>query len=358
MNFSEILHNTMSVQSKSHDTSRMQKYLVRFARRNGIEVHNDGGNIYMTKGETDFYPCIVAHTDTVHSVIEDFIVVPEEGNLFGWDRKKKKQVGCGGDDKVGIALALWFMYTYPACKAAFFRDEEVGCMGSAVADLTFFDDVSFVIQADRRGDRDMVNRVYSETLFNEEFEEAASDIIKRYGRKTTTGALTDVYKLRSKGMKVASMNLSCGYYLPHTDKEYVIIEDVIDTRDFMHDLFQELGDRQWEFPKSYVSTYTYSGRNYVGSKWKSNYGLPILDSGEEETEEPEPDDEGGEDDFYIDVASYCRANAEIHYVGDDFFKDPERCPLCSDRSVNYDDSTDLWYCDNCMSFVKSLATVD
>ena len=42
-------------------------------------------------------------------------------------------------------------------KVVFFREEETGCKGSSEAVMSFFDDVRFVIQPDRKGNSDPVS---------------------------------------------------------------------------------------------------------------------------------------------------------------------------------------------------------
>ena len=197
----ELLHNTLSVQSVSGQTDRMHRYIRRFAHKLGnVDVFEDNGNLYLIKGVADIYPCIVAHTDTVHKVIDNFVVNFKDGSYVGKDRDTGQPHGCGGDDKVGIAIALHALTQYDAIKIAFFRDEEVGCLGSQQAMMTFFDDCAFVIQCDRRGNRDVVRSVYGLHLYDDTFSAALAPFLARHGFVETTGALTDVYTLRRNGL--------------------------------------------------------------------------------------------------------------------------------------------------------------
>ena len=54
-------------------------------------------------------------------------------------------------------------------KLAFFVDEEIGCVGSSNANMKFFDDVSFVLQADRQGYEDVAVDIYGIEMFGGEF---------------------------------------------------------------------------------------------------------------------------------------------------------------------------------------------
>ena len=266
MNFKEVLHNTLSVQSHTGQTQMMNTYIKRFANKiPGVDIQTDNGNIYISKGEAEVYPCLVSHTDTVHSLEDKFAVLKQDGVYFGWNGQE--QCGVGGDDKVGVAMCLWFLQELPAIKVAFFRDEESGCTGSRLADINFFDDVSFVVQCDRKGYGDVVNSIMGVRLFDDDFAESIQHLLTIYNRNITTGMMTDVWKLRTLGLEVASMNLSCGYYNPHSSKEIVHEGHVILTRDFIHDMIEECGHKRW-----IVSTPTKSP--YSLQEYSRNYSIP------------------------------------------------------------------------------------
>ena len=84
-------------------------------------------NIYCTKGETETYPCVVAHTDTVHN--NTYIDVRTElkenskgvlKEAYKGYNKIGKPTGIGGDDKAGVFACLTLLTELPVLKAAFF----------------------------------------------------------------------------------------------------------------------------------------------------------------------------------------------------------------------------------------------
>ncbi|MES4791697.1 MAG: hypothetical protein C4321_00755 [Chloroflexota bacterium] len=239
----------------------MHNAITEYARRANATVVISAGNIYVTKGKAETYPCIIAHTDTVHPPIpdRDFSVRSYQGIFYGWDRRWHRQVGCGGDDKVGIFLALDALRHLPAVKAAFFRDEEVGCLGSLVADLTFFDDVEFVLQFDRRGYGEIVTRIGNTELCGEDFLNELRPLLKRHDWQEVNGLLTDVLALKERGLAVSAVNIACGYYRPHTDGEYVVIDDVRRVRHVMYEMIDVLAGRRWSHHV------TYGGREHPRS---------------------------------------------------------------------------------------------
>lgn len=322
-----LLHNTLSIQSAPHESERMNRYLRRFARRHNIAFVEDNGNIYMKKGEAEIYPCVVAHTDTVHPIISDFVVNYRDGVYSGKNRSTGVQYGVGGDDKVGIAVALHFLLHADAIKVAFFRDEEIGCVGSSQARMDFFHDCSFVAQADRRGNRDIVHAIGNVSLYNEEFSDAISPYLALFGFSETSGALTDVYKLKTKGLDIACFNLSAGYYDPHTDKETVVASDVDNVVHFLEALIDNLGDRRWESEMSLQSTYSLAYPRYISNI----YGVGV------EEEEDDIDDN--------DIEDYIRRWVRIDKSAIDV------CPQCGGTQTDYDDSVGFYWCHSCGDYV-------
>ena len=67
--------------------------------------------------------------------------------------------GLGADDKNGIWIALKCLEQFPVLKIAFFKEEEIGCGGSSVADMSFFKDCRYCIQADRKGSSDLITSI-------------------------------------------------------------------------------------------------------------------------------------------------------------------------------------------------------
>lgn len=330
MNFKEILHNTLSVQSKTGQTEMMNNYIKRFVKKiPEASLRFDMGNIYITKGEADVYPCIIAHTDTVHSILSKFAVLKQDGVYFAWDGSQ--QVGVGGDDKVGIALALWFLQEKPNMKIAFFKDEEIGCKGSTHADMQFFDDVAFVLQADRMNYSDVVSSIMGVKLFGEEFTDAITPFVEKYGRTIGTGGMTDVWKLRNKGLEVASMNMSCGYYRPHSDREIVLEDHVLLTRDFINDMIEACGHKRWVFEEEVQSVYALSTH--------SRFTPKVLSDSEEEEE----DEDDLEDNFFAS------------YGYDSDFKDSVTIDLCEEcgqhGSVIWDTTEHRLFCMVCQTHI-------
>jgi putative aminopeptidase FrvX len=73
----EHLKEVLSIPTKTYQEELMIEYLVNYLSTKGYDYKvQENGNIYVTKGVADYYPCVIAHTDTVHSITE--MVVREE----------------------------------------------------------------------------------------------------------------------------------------------------------------------------------------------------------------------------------------------------------------------------------------
>lgn len=137
MNVNNLIE-VLSIQTCSNDVVGMNNYIEkRLSEISGCNYYIKDGNIYATKGYANYFPCIVAHTDTVHEIVKNLTVIRIGENLTGFNAVMMEQTGIGGDDKVGIHIALECLEKFENIKVAFFRDEEIGCAGSYDADVSF-----------------------------------------------------------------------------------------------------------------------------------------------------------------------------------------------------------------------------
>jgi putative aminopeptidase FrvX len=267
------------VQTISRKTENMRAHIHAYVE--GLKdptisiIEDKENNIYIVKGDgvlvdnKPYYPCVVAHTDTVHTMVKHPAVYSCGDNLFAFDAENMCQIGTGGDDKVGIFIALWLLQTCSSIKIAFFVDEEIGCKGSGQADMKWFDNVTLVLQADRQRALDVVRNAGGTELFNEAFEKALKPIMKEYDRKIEHGLYTDVKALADQKLPVCCMNMSCGYYNPHTSKEYINVVEVEATYKFMLDIIKTIGNRTWPIERK---TAKYSGATVTHYSGGSNGG--------------------------------------------------------------------------------------
>lgn len=217
----ELLEKLYSIHSPSGREKKMKKFVKNYIRANvpGAIISNDNaGNIYVVKGKSDTYPCLAAHLDQVQKAhSHDFTVLAVGDTIFGYSPSRRCTEGLGADDKNGIWIALRCLETFDVLKVAFFVGEETGCIGSSQADMDFFKDCRFVIEPDRRGGHDFIQSMSYTQVCSDEFRDATG--YKDFGYELDEGLLTDVLCLVESGVGISCINLSCGYYNPHTDEE-------------------------------------------------------------------------------------------------------------------------------------------
>jgi len=265
MNDLDFLKELLSVRTATYNEELMVQYICDWLDKEGIPyVVDEMMNVYATKTtqgyENKLYPCMVAHTDTVHH-FEDEIIVHEEIlpnrqkqgklSLKGYD-PKGKPVGIGGDDKCGVYGALVSLRDLPHLKAAFFVSEETGCWGSRKASPEFFTDVAYAIQLDAPSNY-MVTEVCSGIrLFdrNSEFFRIADEVLteKFAHHEFQIHPYTDVSQLKMK-FDFSCINFSCGYYNYHTMHEYVVVEDLQNAIHTAHEMINRLGYTKHEYER-------------------------------------------------------------------------------------------------------------
>lgn len=321
------LAKTLSVQTTSYKTKKMRRFLRNeVAKIPGCVIHEEKENIYVTKGEAETYPCIVAHTDTVHDLVKNFKIFRSDDVLFSIDGNTLERVGIGGDDKVGIFVALEVLRNVDVCKAAFFRDEEVGCKGSGDADMAWFDNVEFALQCDRKGSNDFVDTISGTTMYDKSFSNAISTILDKYGRQEVDGGLTDVCQLVDNGLKVCAANMSCGYYDPHTDNEYVVISEVMNTLDMVLEMFEALAGQVWEVKEDERNIYNSQGG--FGNKHGWNWG--------------------GWGASARDFSTSSKDDEVLEHL------EGACCTECGTENVGHDEFEDSYYCFNCDIYLHPL----
>lgn len=237
----ELLKQLYAIHAPSGRERNIRKFIKRYISDNiqNTDVCFDKlGNIYITKGTSETYPCIVAHLDQVQKMhSKDFRAVETQDIIFGYSSSNRRQEGLGADDKNGIWIALKSLIKNEILKVALFVGEEVGCVGSSAADLSFFNDCRFVIEPDRRGYNDLITEISWISLCSEKF--LSDSLFEQFGYKRTEGLMTDIEILRERGLAISCVNLSCGYYEPHSDTEFTVKKDLLNCLDFVQHIIEQ-----------------------------------------------------------------------------------------------------------------------
>lgn len=222
-----LLKKLYAVHSPSGKEEKMTAFLISYLKTlPGVKLGKDSyGNLYAWKGESEIYPCIVAHLDQVQrNHPRDFRAVETRDIIFGFSAREHSFCGLGVDDKNGILICLEALKKYDSMKAVFFKEEETGCHGSAHAEMKFFDDCRYVLQCDRRGNSDLITNIGCIDLCSDTF---ITDVDpEKWSYREETGMMTDVEALKEHGLSVSAINISAGYYNAHSDEEITVKRDL------------------------------------------------------------------------------------------------------------------------------------
>ena len=266
----KLLIDTLSVQTYSNNETRMVEYLSdklgEIEKEMDLTLQKDTyGNIYITKGKADTYPCVVSHMDTVAPIVDRYSVHRDGDILFAFNRDTKKQTDIGGDDKVGVFVCLQALKDFDNIKVVFYSNEEIGHLGSRYSiknHKDFYTDVNFVLQCDRKNDNDFIYHSGGHRICSEEFLSSCKPYTDALGFKPAIGISTDVDTLVAGGIGVSAVNISSGYYNPHTNNSSVSVRDVARTYTLVFDILTNLGDQKFE--------YTYEPVVYKGGTYSSS----------------------------------------------------------------------------------------
>lgn len=262
----ELLKALYEIHSPSGNEKKLKRFIKKWVAANieGVTcTWDNAGNVYFVKGVSETYPVVVAHLDQVqkhHS--KDFKAVVTEDIVFGYSPSEKEYQGLGADDKNGLWIALKCLETFDVIKVAFFVGEEIGCVGSSKCNMEFFADARFVVEPDRRGGSDLITSISGYDIASDAFLNAFD--YESFGYKKTSGLMTDVLELTERGVGVACINMSCGYYNPHSDEEFTVISDLLNALYLVEHIITVCTDVY-----AHKATYSYSGYN---SKWSEYYG--------------------------------------------------------------------------------------
>lgn len=233
---------------------------------NYVYSFDQTGNMYVTKGSADVYPCVVAHLDTVHDYVKNYNILQCGDFVYAFDGNNGIQVGCGADDRVGVYIAIEMFRRFENIKLFFPVDEEIGCQGTEMADMEFFTDCAFLIQPDRNQYNDVrdyimhTNGIDTTTI---DFDEAVYDIVSKYGYIPSYGSFTDIGELLQQGAGCCAFNLSC-YARAHTDQEVVYLPLLKAAMNLCYEVIDRISHRRWEIKVEKKSYSSYGG-------WGANY---------------------------------------------------------------------------------------
>ena len=233
----ELLKSLYQINSKSGREEAIKRYVLEQLKDIDLQIEEDSfGNIFITKGVADSYPCVTAHFDEVHYPTNKNIKV--EGDAIYAVNQSGLRVGIGADDKNGLWIIIRLLQKRPILKAALFVQEETGCKGSKACSLDFFTDVPYILAVDRKGETDVVTVGKDVVLCSNDMFPVAT--LQKYGYECVVGGSTDVVELKERGLTIPCCNIGCGYYNAHQCEEYTIFSHLQKALSFVDELIDVL----------------------------------------------------------------------------------------------------------------------
>ena len=239
----ELLSKLYLINNKSGNEKEIKSFICSLLTETPLNIEEDSfGNMFITKGKANMYPCVAAHLDEIHMPCQREVLI--EGDKVFTVNRLWNRIGCGADDKNGIWIILNLLRTESVLKVALFVQEErsgdrSGCRGARACNLSFFDNVKYVIECDRKGASDVVSIGKGETLLCDT-SFIPHDILQKYGYEMVRGGKTDVVELKMRGLDIPVCNVSCGYYNAHKNNEYTIFAELKNCLGFVKEILINL----------------------------------------------------------------------------------------------------------------------
>lgn len=248
------LINLLKVPSMSKKEYYMRKFIVKKLKEMNVPYTEDEtGNIYNLIPNT---PLLSAHMDTVGDA-EDIAVLnfiyEEKGIISGFGN-------IGADDKVGIFIILELLKRYENISFVFTVQEETGSVGARMFvnnNSELLNELLYCIVIDRRGDSDIISTQNDYCV--QELENDILSIIT--GFKPALGSISDADVFNDY---LSCINISCGYYKPHTQDEFIIWSNVVKTYHAVKTIITKLINK-YEIPVK--TKYSWSSSSAALSKY-------------------------------------------------------------------------------------------
>lgn len=205
---------------------------------------------------------LVAHADTVFSQTPT--------NIY-YDARKNIMIspqGLGADDRAGVYCIIEILKTTEFRPTVIITTDEergaIGAMALTVAHLKSPIHLNYIIQLDRRGEKDCV--FYD--CENEEFEK----YINSFGFETAYGTFSDISVI-CPAWKIAGVNLSVGYFHEHTAGEILNLNFMFDTIEKVKNMLADATNSKfYEYiEKIYANDYEwYKGYHQYGKSFSGD----------------------------------------------------------------------------------------
>lgn len=138
----------------------------------------------------------------------------------------------GGDDRVGVAIALSLALTTDLPLALLFTtDEEIGLVSAKYVDFPELMNYQLLVEIDRgnQPDQQIVTEIFEQRICNINLSNQLVDLSQKIGypRQEVAGKGTDVFAIKMRDKCQNAINLTCGYHnsFASNPSEYIVISE-------------------------------------------------------------------------------------------------------------------------------------
>lgn len=232
--------------------AELKKYLTRFLISQRYSPVVGDGFLY---AEGEIPVMLLAHMDTVHTNALGVILKGGRGGKT-WMSPN----GIGGDDRAGVYMVTELVKELK-CHVLFLEDEETGGVGARkFTKAGIIPQLNHMIEFDRMGSNDAV--------FYQCENNSYEAFITSFGFTFTYGSFSDISTI-APYLGVAAVNLSSGYFNPHTRYETVNFDIVHYNMERAANLIRQSTTRYPYIRKQYNYDSRYGTR--YGSRYGYNY---------------------------------------------------------------------------------------
>lgn len=274
LNEKQMLLDLFHTYGPSHNEGEVLGYILSVLDAHQIPYKQDkNGNIYCLNHKNE--PLLSAHTDCVGTAESGAYVKLIDIYPYG-DEEILKGIGnIGGDDKCGVFLILLYLLSGKPINAFFSVEEEVGGFNGITTLLKeinedeVFKTIPYCLVLDRKNPGDIICKQNS--YGSAKFDAALEEVGKDFGYTSVKGGSSDTDKIKEY---MNACNLSVAYFNPHSTTEFVSLNDLYNTWQYVQAIIEKLPrDIPLEKPKynnNYYNGGYYNG-NYYGNNYNNNY---------------------------------------------------------------------------------------
>jgi tripeptide aminopeptidase len=256
----KVIYDLFNILAISGHEEKVIDFISDYLKKINVGYKMDEvGNIYGFNYKNK--PMVSAHTDTVQNVVD--------GELLKFIKIRNDILSgygvIGGDDKCGIYAILKLLKEGEKVNFLFSVSEETGGSGSQYfiqENASLISSVPYCIVLDRKGNSDIIGlrNFYCE----EDLSEVVRNIGNTFGYDNGIGTFSDANNISEY---TPCVNLSVGYYNPHSNYEYVNLKDLKNAIDFTHSIIKNVSGKfkipsnprhlPFEFEDNYNGYYDY-----------------------------------------------------------------------------------------------------